>query len=438
MTRELSTVTPAELRRERRRLLDEWDAVDSATKLLEIQERIADQIQGAEQSIKAMRGDLDALRSHIKQLRLYADGLAWRVLHPHVIRQLSKNAGDAPSLIEQHEAFNFVLRSARRHVEASGLPVLIADITNVIKIGDLIVVADPELPQIVECKTRLGHPRYWMQGRIGRQISRALGTLKYLSGKPVKVHGEDHVRVSVESQHEPERNWDAVGTCVAAALDHGYGSVLLSDHELVSAFQGSHLSEAFDQLAPSTRELPQPFFAGTSLEPFDRSDGLLPPPIVWPLAPAGRFAVAEGEVIVIHFVSARAFERGGHEWRIQVTGPDPCYVSVFLGEEEYRFSDRFIRDVLYAFETVDSCVTGLLTCARQVRDLLAAGDETLIEVAPASGKPDVVYLGSQGAVLRFAVGQSGDAITVSSEGLLESVQRSLAEANAKDSAGESG
>jgi len=224
-----------QLLRERRRLLDEWDAVDSARKLLEIQEGIAEQIRDAERAIKDGSRDRDALVHHISQLRLYADGLAWRILHSHVIRQLAKNARGALSLIEQGEAFENVLRSARRYVEESGLPVLIADITNIIRIGDLILVPDPELPQILECKTRLPDPRHWMQGRIGRQISRALGTLRYLSGKPTKVHGEDHIRLVVESEHEADRNWEAVRTCVAAALDRGHGFVQLSEHELVCA-----------------------------------------------------------------------------------------------------------------------------------------------------------------------------------------------------------
>jgi len=428
---------PDDLLAERRRLLEQWDAVDSPNDMLEIQERIAEQIRDAERAIKDGSRDRDALVHHISQLRLYADGLAWRFLHPHAIRQLAKNPSKPPSLINQDAAFDDVLRSARRCVEESGLPVLIADITNIIKIGDLILVTDRELPQIVECKTRLPHPRYWMQGRIGRQISRTVATQRYLSGKPTKFHGDDLIRLVVESEGEPERNWDAVGSCVAAALDHGHGFLRLSEHELVCACRSTQLNEALDELVESAKELPQPVFLGTSQRLLEGFDGLLPPAIVWPLAAAGRFAVTEGKVIVIHFVSEAAFERGGEGWRIQVTGDRPCYVSVFLEEEEYRFSERFTDDVLYGFETVDSCVTGLLAAGRQVGDLLAAGGEALFEVPVASHKPKVTYLGRQGTRLRFAVGQSGDTMTVVQD-VVELVRRPVAEAKMEDSGGESG
>jgi hypothetical protein len=423
---------------ERRRLLDEWDAVDSATKLLEIQEGIAEQIRDAERAIKDGSHDRDEFVRHIRQLRLYADGLAWQVLHPHVIRQLAKNPSRPPSLINQGEAFDNVLRSARQHLEEDGLPVLVADITNIIKIGDLIIVTHPEFPQIVECKTQRPHPKRWMQGRFGRQISRALGTLRYLSGKPTKVHGEDHVRHVVESQHKAERNWEAVRTCVGAALDHGHGFVELSEHELVCACHYTQLSDALDALGGRANRFPQPLFLGTSRGLFERFDGLLPPPVVWPLAPAGRFAVTEGEIVVIHFVSATALEHEGDGWRIQVTGPDPCHVSVFLEEDEYRFSDRFIADVLYGFETVDSCVSGLLTFARQVRALRTQGDEVLAEVPGASEKPKVTYLGSEKAGLRFAVSQSGDTVTVVPEELWKSMPPPTGEAKVPDSAPDSG
>jgi hypothetical protein len=432
MTRELSTVTPAKLRRERRCLLDEWDAADSATKLLEFQERIVDQIRGAEQSIKAGRGDPDALRSHIKQLRLYADGLAWRVLHPHVIRQLSKNAGDAPSLIEQREAFDRVLLSARRRVKEDGLPVLIADITNILKIGDLIVVTHPEFPQIVECKTRLPNPKHWLQGRFGRQISRGLGTIKYLSGKSVKVHGEDHVRVMVESVHKATRSWEAMASCVDAALDHGEGFLKFSEHEFLWACRQEDLSRVVRRAGETATALASPVFIGTSLGLLNMFHGLFTPPIAWPLAPGPRFALIERELVLVHLLSGAAFAVDNGECRIRVGENQARPVSVSLGAKEYQLGVRFIYDVLYGFETVESCIRGLVTFAHELEDMHRQEDELVHGDSVPAAKPEVIYLGFQEDIDRYGIAEFQDKLIVLPEELWRRMASSEEQADEPD------
>lgn len=57
---------------------------------------------------------------------------------------------------------------------------LIADLTNIVKIGDLILCDDPEKPDIVECKNKLSKPRYMFLGRKKRQFTRAFETAQYL------------------------------------------------------------------------------------------------------------------------------------------------------------------------------------------------------------------------------------------------------------------
>jgi hypothetical protein len=172
---------------------------------MKVQFSVAAAIRSTELALKS-GGDRDALSFHIQRLRLFADGLAWLVLHPHVIRQLAKNDDVPKTLVDQGAAFDQVLASAKAHYRRLRVPVLIADLTSILKIGDLIVVTNTEAPMIIEVKQRLPKPEHLMQGRVGRQISRAIGTLKYLHEGSAKVYGDEHHRHVVETQFKAARN----------------------------------------------------------------------------------------------------------------------------------------------------------------------------------------------------------------------------------------
>ncbi len=174
---------------------------------------------------------------HIERLRLYVDGLVWLILHPHVIRQMAKNADVPKSLLQQGDAFGLVLESAHHYYETIGVPIFIADITNVLKIGDLVVVTNTEVPMIVESKKRLPRPEHLMQGRSGRQISRAMGTMRYLREGSAKVFGDDCHRRVVESPTKALRNWNLIDEVCKSALKSGWAEVVVSEHEFMWAYR---------------------------------------------------------------------------------------------------------------------------------------------------------------------------------------------------------
>src|SRR6185312_15874807 len=107
--------------------------------------------------------DADDIDWHIHLLRCCGDSLVWRLLHPHAIRQLSKNQPRRPTLANQGTAFDWTLAKAREVAEA-GRPVLVADLTHCIRIGDLVVATDPERPELVECKLSTRPERFALQG----------------------------------------------------------------------------------------------------------------------------------------------------------------------------------------------------------------------------------------------------------------------------------
>ncbi len=356
-----------ELKSERYKLLQQSVTADSSQKLLTVQIAIAKTIRRTEESM-LNASDTTALQFHIRRLRLYADSIVWRVLHPHVIRQMAKNAVVPKSLFEQREAFDLVLQSALRHFEQRRVPVLIADITNVIKIGDLVVVTNTEAPMIVESKKKLPKPQHLMQGRRGRQISRALATLKYLrEGSAQSFGGDTHLHV-VESQHKAQRNWEVISEVGLNALRDGWAEVVLSDHEVMWAYTRGHGNILQTEIQKWHKETSPQFF-GTSLGLMNRSDGLFPPPGVWPIPLDVRFALLEEEMILAHLLDLAAFEcvrDGGEAIRVEMSEDSPVRVTTF--GREYPLSLRFVYDVLYGFETVESCIDGLFEFARRLHE----------------------------------------------------------------------
>ena len=154
-------------------------------------------------------------------------------------------------------------------------------------------------------------------------------------------------------------------------------------------------------------------------------DGLFPPPITWPLAREARFALMERDVTLIHLVSASAFKGDYAECRVVVGDWRPSPVSVFLGEEEFRFGLRFIYDVLYGFETAESCVRGLLTFAREVRDLQSQAGGVPPQVPACGKKPRIVYVESLEDARRARLTQSEDEIVFMPEELARRLASSM-------------
>lgn len=355
--------TTTELRYQRESLFKKWIKAQSFEDWLSIQEEIAESIRTSERELRGSDNG-DALRFHICRLRLYADGLVWLSLHPHTIRQMAKNPGPAPSIQDQGEAFQQVIESARRNLKKYQAPVLICDITNVLRIGDLVICVNPEVPIVVECKTKLPKPEHLMQGRIGRQVSRVKGLMQYLHKGSAKVFGDNSHRQTVESAHRAQRNWKILAEICEEVCQTGRSRRDMSEFEVFWGYTPDNLDSV---LAEVSEYKDQIAYFGTSNGLMNMTDGLYPPPIAWPIPSELRFALLEGDIEIAHLVDARAFERDlGQGEGIEMSPTEQLPVRVTVGGNVYPLSLRFVYDVLYGFETMDSCVNGLIDFARQL------------------------------------------------------------------------
>lgn len=383
----------AYLKLQRKSLFDKWLNIKSSEDYLLIQERIAEDILNSEQELKESNED-EVLQFHISRLRLYADGLAWISLHPHAIRQMAKNPGPAPSLQEQRESYNQVLKSAKRNLKKYHAPVLICDITNILRIGDLIICVNPDCPIIVECKNKLSKPEHLMQGRTGRQISRAEKALQYLNKGTAKSYGKDLTLHTIESPHKAERNWEILSKVCGEAVNANYARHNVSSFETIWAYTPDYRTAVISEVS---KYGDRTAYFGTTAGLMNMTDGLFPPPIVWPIPSTFRFSILEGDIEIAHLVDSKAFEQDfctGGNIEIHPTETSPIHVRI--GNNVYNLALRFIYDVLYGFETVASCVNGLISFANQIQSL----DIEKINRTPTE-KPSINHISSIDEAMRL-------------------------------------
>jgi len=112
-------------------------------------------------------------------------------------------------------------------------------------------------------------------------------------------------------------------------------------------------------------------------------DGLFPPPSAWrPVSPEVRFELAERTIILFHLVSYDALAGDyGDGQRIAIR-PTDYPIVVNIHNRDFPLSRRFIYDIIYGFETIQSCVKGLLIFAHQLTSVVTQNVPNIPDVKP--------------------------------------------------------
>jgi len=389
-----------DLKDKRKSIFEKCKNCSSPLELLLVQEDIYNNILDSENRIKSNSKQKKYYKFNIEKLRLFCDGLAWSVIHPHAIRQLAKSTSKPPSLNDQKHFFHRIFKYSFDYLKKHDVPIMLADLTNIIKTGDLILCSDPEYPTIVEYKNKLPSPEKFLLGRIGRQVSKGITTSKYLKNNEAKIFGDPKLNLCIPTLHKAERNWERVTIVCEAAMKSKKGVHFekLSDYEIIGAHIDGKEAEVsdlinnfFQQSGLSTSRI----YLGTSSGLMNMFDGLFPSPLVWPIPQKFSFCILEDEITVVHAITSQAFEyvsEDGYQLKILPQNDFPIIVS--KNGKDYPFSLRFIYDVLYGFETVESCIKGLIDFAEEIQrqniDIEAPKKLNKLRVT----KPSILYLDS--------------------------------------------
>jgi len=112
----------------------------------------------------------DAIQYERMKLKFLGDCIAYKVYEEFDIRQLSKN--NDPGFIFDKEGSEFEVEVALEHAK-DGYYVLLHDITNCLRVGDLSIVSNEGKPVMIECKeTRTGELK--INDRLIRQVERMM------------------------------------------------------------------------------------------------------------------------------------------------------------------------------------------------------------------------------------------------------------------------
>ena len=349
-----------ELRREFERLFEAFEGIDSTEALYEFQIGLADAICRAEPP--TFRDKSSPERDHLRRLRQLGDGLAWRLLHPYAIRQLAKNSGSAPSLSNQ-TGFAATMEMAREQAE-QGAPVIVSDLTNCLRVGDVAVCVDAERPLVLESG---GHPRWLAKGRKGRQRRRALAISKLLQEGQATLEGDSLATLTITVDKPAHYPWSPVEEAVGGALKEGRGVAVQGSGDVVLAVSAE---EASNLDFPEFRDVVDGFVMPvvgmvTVLErPNPRAHAIA----AWPISARARLAVLQSDVFVLHAVDAQQFcgegEHGGRVTGIQTERSAVIGLTAEVAGATHHLSPFFLDEVVSGFQTIASTRELMIALAR--------------------------------------------------------------------------
>jgi hypothetical protein len=329
--------------------------------LLEFQFRLAKAIIGAESDGPESGG----FKRHAFLLRRCQDSLAFRLLVPHAIRQLLGTASPRAHWVKgQGQSFKIVQETANRYA-ADGHLVLLTDLSNIIRVGDLVVCDNAAVPSVIEVKAGKLAPKHATQGRRGRQSSRSLSTIEYLATDHAHIFGQSVPKLAVQSKQEMQFSWRAVNEVAMRALREGMATARISKYDVihaVHAVDGRPVSGA--PLVEDIKRMRSPCLASHAVGLLN-PEILTLPPLVWPIEEEPKSPLMEERLVIGHLIDLARFKDPlEDDFRVLNVSLDSG-LSTDRDGEKGTASVRFIDNVLFGYATIESTVAAL----REMHDL---------------------------------------------------------------------
>lgn len=299
---------------------------DDASGLIDLQAEMAGFLISAQDSQKNLKKELDDVAAADKEHsyspgtlievctrlqrieRQIADGIAWRVLayDRTMLRILTQKPHTGHMEISSAE--DEITQAATRVVLTGDL-VVVNDLTNYLRYGDLTAVGD-EGVTIYEVKGGKGSAK---SGRARRQQRKVEEAVEFI--RRGFVNAEEGEKRILDLDTEPVAHMQELGELVSQAISSGSATGRLSDCLFVAVFDSLALGEKVAAGVQPSTLVQNPFAKAKEWDMFD-SLGLstrftrnVAPYSVFPLSPADRLAIMTGRLWVVCFFNF------GNLWR---------------------------------------------------------------------------------------------------------------------------
>jgi hypothetical protein len=311
------------------------------------------------------------LKEHETQLRVVGDTIAWLILDAHTIRSLAKAPGRPASIVGQDEGFQRAADLALQIADA-GQAVLLTDVTNVVRTGDLVALGGDGVLDLIECKSSnrgRSSPRAMRQTRRASRIAGYLGqSVDPSLGGAVPALPDEGLLVSIDGL-APSYRTNELAQAVKTAGECGAASVRTGEDELVIVAAGdASLHDGLEFIVPDLARV-----GGASLR-FGFSTDLVndpsphhPPVTLWDLDIHDRIRLMEKELLVCHAIRDATF-LGVHQEDpsieiVEVMENGELRASTTMGD--LLVGRRMVGSALYQWETPESVKRRSLEFIRQ-------------------------------------------------------------------------
>lgn len=373
------------------------------------------QILGEHARKGATRAEHDLFKHHRTKLRAIGDALAWLLLPAHTIRTLSKHPGrGAPPPIDTKDAA-FVMQVVDQLFRAGRVPI-IADLTNVLLVGDVIAVSSGGGIEVVECKNTRIPVRPPISGRLARQRQRGETLTHYLRESVMPYPAETQPAVTALAAAldipaptppaspnlvamdvdlpEPNPEWLVTACMRYEESPQGVGMVEIGpgDYLLITdrhGFRDDRIRDVVGAL-PSLR---QPYLSvhfEQLNEPQPHCRSILSYPIDWEF----RAALLETDLVMVRLVDLAIFEEQDEDG-IGLTLQDGLFLRWSRDGYHQLFSKRFVDEVMagpVSAAAMRTCLLGTVRHAEQtVAPLLEAGQLSQADEMDRGRGSDVRY-----------------------------------------------
>jgi hypothetical protein len=385
------------LRKMREALYHRFDDISGPSEFFALQKSIAEDIIKCEKYIAQNDEDNNLWKEHLQKLLSLGDSIAWLVLDPFTIRQLGKYDSVRTSLANQEDVIVDILNKYQGISYKSIY--LIADITRCITVGDIIEVITCDRVKIIECKSskpEIITADNILQGRNGRQFSKAFWLQAYMKTGFGKLYGNDLPSKVIEIETSSKSYIELIPNLIDECIKNKNGFAFVQVEPGLIYMAQKNGFELNEEIVESLPKLKKPVIASTARLIEEPKETIFhAPPLVLNIPFEYRIMLQEVDVNIIGILDLNYIQEVCTQMKYQYSETQKGEPQLSKDGKCYIFHIRFINDILINFIPVKNAIETMVLLFENIEDLdgqLTLEEKKQMERRPLNRKEFVKYL----------------------------------------------